>query len=802
MHSDLLHTARALRRSPAFTLAALLSLALGIGATTAVSSIADTVFLRPLPYPNAERLFWVAIRFPSVSFEFVPSPDYVAWRRDERVFENLAATQAHLSTAMLLGGPHPAEVAAARVSANFLDTFRIAPALGRTFNAAEELPNGPKSVLLTHRFWLDHFQARRDILGSAIILDGQPYTVIGILPRAFIYPVDVKIDLLTTLPVSPAASHRDRSMSTWAVFGRLKPGVTQAQARADLDRLFAASKADDPKMFRADNSVVLQPLREHRAGNVRALLLILIGAAACLLAIACANVANLLLARWSSRARELAVRTAVGASRAHLTRQLFAEIAVLIAAGALAGMLLVAAALRGFVHLAAGELPRLTEVRTDFRVFAIALGISLVTALIFGALPAFRAGRVDLHAVLQQAGRASAGASNRLLRRTLVIAEVALSLVLTCGALLLFESLWHMQNDRLGFRPEHALTVSVPVRGAVFDEPARDALASDLLGYLRRIPGAEAAALTQCTPVSAGVMSVTFSRSGRPVPEPFHRGDSIGVCGVGPDYLKAAGTRLLAGRFFIDDDWNHPGSLAVLNETAARAYFPGEIPLGRQILGGRAGPWKTVIGVVADSRNAGLNHPPIPQAFINDTSPAGAMDLLFLVRTLAGEDALARALREELQAHHPGLIAKTETLDETLGAMTASPRFHTVLLSTFAAIAFLMGIVGVYGLLAYAVVERREEMGIRMALGATPANVTALVMREGALLAASGAAAGVAAALLLTRYLATLLYGVTATDPRTYAAVVTALMLTAAAASYLPARRAAALDPVGVLRGE
>jgi putative ABC transport system permease protein len=797
---DLRYAARVLRRAPAFTVAAVLSLALGIGATTTVFSIADTVFLRPLPYADAGQLVWVGIRFPGFGFEFVPSPDYVAWRRDSRVFQDLAATQASLSSTMVLGGSDPAEIQAGRVSANFLDTFAVTPAVGRPFRAEEELPNGPKAVLLTNRFWRDRFHGRRDVLGSVIKLDGQPYTIIGMLPQSFVYPADVKVDLLTTLPVSPTASHRDRSMSTWAVFGRLKPGVTPAQARAEIDTLFAASKTDAPQLFRADNTLVLQPLQEHRAGNARTLLFILMGAAGCLLAIACANVANLLLARWSARARELAVRAAVGAGRGRLTRQLFTEIALLIAVGTVAGMILVAAALRGFVHFAAGELPRLSEVTTDFRVFGIALLVSLATALICGGLPAWRAGRVDLHSVLQQAGRGGSAGRHRLIRRALVAVEVGLSVILLSGAALLFETLWHIRNDHLGFRPEHALTVSIPLPGTTLDSSAREALHSGILTYLRRIPGTEAAALTRCTPVTAGDRWITFSRSDRPLPEAFHRGDDIGVCPAGPDYLKAAGTRLIEGRFFTDDDRHHPDTVAVVNEAAARAYFPGETPLGKQILGGRAGTWKTVVGVVADTKNQGLNQPPVPEAFIYDTESAGMGERFFIIRTVAGEGALARALHEELRADHPGLFVKIETLDDAIGQATASPRFNTVLLATFAAVAFLMAIVGVYGVLAFSVAQRSQEIGIRMALGATPGAVLALVMKEGAVLMAAGALAGVGGALILTRYLATLLYGVTSTDPVTYAAVVLGLALAASAASFLPARRAALADPVVVLR--
>jgi putative ABC transport system permease protein len=797
---DIRYAARVLRRGPAFTVAAVLSLALGIAATTAVFSIADTVFLRSLPYTDAAQLVWVAIRFPGMGGEFVPSPDYVAWRRDNKVFQELAATRATFDSIMLMGGPEPAEVAAGRVSANFLNAFSITPAFGRTFRAEEELPDGPKAVLVTNQFWRDHFHGRRDVLGSVIPLDGQPYTIVGILPQWFVYPVDVKIDVLTTLPISPTASHRDRSMSTWAVFGRLKPGVTLAQARADLDTLLAASKADAPQMFRADNSVVLQPLQEHRAGNVRTLLFILMGAAGCLLTIACVNVANLLLARWSARSRELAVRAAIGAGRGRLARQLFTETALLIAASTVVGMIFVAVALRGFVHFAAAELPRLSEVTTDLRVLGIALLVSLATVSIFGGLPALQAGRVDIQSVLQQAGRGGATGGHRLMRRALVSVEVALSVVLLSGATLLFKTLWHIQNDHLGFRPDHVLTVSIPLRGSSFDGSAREALASDVLTSLRRIPGTEAATVAHCTPLYGGDRSLTFSRSDRPLPEAFHRGDGIGVCGVGPDYLKAAGTRLVRGRFLTEEDFHHPDTVAVINEAAARAYFPGQSPLGKQILGGRVGAWKTVVGVVADTKNDGLNQPAIPEAFVNDIGLGSTVDLLFLVRTLASEGALARALREDLRGQHPGLFTRVETMDEAISQLTASPRFNTVLLSTFAAVAFLMAIVGVYGVLAFSVTQRSAEIGIRIALGATPKAVLALVMKEGAVVVTVGALAGVAGALVLTRYLTTLLYGVAATDPGTYLAVVIGLGVAASAASFLPARRAAVLDPVVALR--
>jgi putative ABC transport system permease protein len=800
---DVRYAARVLGRSPGFTAATVLSLALGIGASTAVFSIADTVYLRPLPYSHPEQLVWVGIRFPSLAipWDVVLSPDYVAWRRDNRVFLQLAATQANGSNIMLRGGPEPIEVHVARVSYNFLSTFAIAPALGRDFLPQEELPGGSKAVLLTGRFWRDEYGSRREAVGSTISLDGQTYTIAGVLPASFVFPMDVKVDLLTTLPVSPA-THHDRSMATWAVFGRLKPGVTLAQAKTDVERLFAASQADAPNLFRSDNRRVVQPLQQHRTGDSRMLLLVLMGAVACLLLIACANVANLLLARWSARSRELAVRAAIGATRGRLVRQLFTETALLTAGGWLAGVALVAAALRAFVHFAAGELPRLEEVTVDGRVLGIATAVSALTALVFSGLPVLRAGRIDIQTVLQQAGRRGLAGGHRLLRRGLVAAEVALSVVLLSGAALMLQTLWHMQNDHLGFQPEHSVTVSIPLRTLKLPTAAQETLAADLLSYLQRIPGTQAAAIAQCTPLTGGPTLGTFSRSDRPLPEPFHRGDNITICGAGPGYFQAAGMRLTEGRAFTPDDFHRPGTAALINEAAAKTYFPGENPLGRQI-GGQLGQWKTVVGVVADSKNHGLNQPAIPEMFVNDIAPrSAASDLQFLVRTLAEPRGMAANLHAELRAHHPGLFSKVQSLDEAIGKMTAGPRFNSLLLSSFAAIAFLMAVVGIYGVLAFLVTERTQEIGIRMALGASQPSVVAWVVREGALLAAAGSIAGTGGAWLLTRYLKTLLYGIGERDPATFALVVVGLGLAAVAASLLPARRAAAVDPMTALRQE
>jgi len=798
---DIRYAARVLGRNPGFTMAAVLSLALGIAAATAVFSIYDTIFLRPLPYKNAAQLTWVGVHFSRMGTEFLPSPDYVTWRRDNQTFEQLAATQANGGGVMVLGGPNPVEVRAARVSANFLDAFASAPLMGRTFRPEEELPEAPRLAMLTYTFWRDHFGKARDVVGSAIALDGTPYEVIGILPESFVFPMDVKIDALTNQVIAPNASHRDRSMSTWAVFGRLKPGVTIAQARADVQRLYAASAADLPQLFK-NHPPVVQPLREHRAGNVHALLYILMAAAGCLLAIACVNMANLLLARWSARARELAVRAAIGAGRGRLARQLFTEVAMLVAASILPAMLLVYGALRGFVHFAGTELPRLGEVTTDLRVFAIAALIALGTAVVFGGLPVLRAGRVDLHAVLQQAGRGSVGAGRPMLRRVLVAAEIGLSVVLLCGAALLFQTLWHMKYEGLGFEREHVLTVSVPWPGGRVDRAARDKVAEDVLTILRRMPGTEAASFTECGPMDGGAASLNFTRSDRPLPAPYQLTDSIGLCGVDADFFRASGMRLLRGRFFSDDDANYRGLRAVINDAAARAYFHGENPIGKQILGGRTGAWKTIVGVVADVKNQGLTHPTTPEAFANDPNEVSSGGVRIVTRTIAQGSMVSRALQEELRTAHPGFLSRVETVDDTIDKLSAGPRFNTVLVAAFAAVAFLMAVIGVYGVLAFSVAQRRAEIGIRMALGASPGAVLGLVLREGAVLVAAGTLAGVVGALVLTRYLASMLYGVRTTDPVTYVGVAAVLATAAGAASFIPARRASAVNPLDALRNE
>jgi putative ABC transport system permease protein len=797
IRQDLSFALRSGSRTPAFTAAVVLSLALGIGAATVIFSLADTVYLRPLPYRTPDELMYVAMRI--FHLEMVLSPDYVAWRKDHSAFQELAAMQFSGGNPATLGETNPVEVRVTRVSYNFVTALGVQPAMGRNFEEGEEQPNAHRAALVTDRLWRNHFRSRRDIVGQNIAVDGVNYDVIGVLPPSFVMPMDVASDILTTLPIPPTISHHDRGLATWTVIGRLRPGVTQAQALANLKMLFAASKSDAPEIFRDDVSVMIEPLQRRMAGNARTLVLVLAGAVACLLMIACANVANLLLVRWSARTRELAVRAAIGARRSRLVRQLLAETAVYCAAGAATGMALMAVGLRTVIHYAAGSLPRLNEVRADGRVFGIALGVSFLTMLLFGVLPAIRAGRVDIQSVLQHAGRPGMSGGYRRVRRALVASEVALSVVLLWGAVLLLETLWRMQHHHLGFAPEHVMSVSIPLRDAKAKAHRKD-LTEAMLAHIRRIPGATAVSWGECTPLTGGPMGTMFTRSDRPLPKPWDRGDTVAKCAVGPEYFQAAGMRLVRGRAFAEADYDHPRTLAIVNEALVHQYFPGEDPIGRQIDGGPNAGWKTVLGVVADSKNRGLNQPPAPQVLVNDIALYDGSEMTFVVRFVGAEPLFAGAVRARLREIDPGLLARFETLDQAIGRMSASSRFNGVLVGIFAGMAFLMAVIGVYGVLAFTVAQRAQEIGIRMALGAGPRSVQGLILKEGVALVVIGTVLGLAMSLVAGRYVKALLYDISATDIRTYMAVVFAIGIAALIAAWLPARRAASLDPTVTLR--
>lgn len=796
--NDLRYAIRTSRRNPTFTIAAALSIALGVGSATAVFAIADAVFLRPLPYPHPDELISVGVRFPAMPIEFLSSPDYVAWRRDNKSFSSMAATQAGEPQRTLLNGPGASEVQMARVSANFLTTLGVPVFRGRDFFVNDELPGAPGTAILSHRFWTEHYHGDANVIGRSVSLDGRSYSVIGILPAAFSFPADAKVDMLATLPVSPSASHHDRSMSIWVCFARLKHGVTVDEARADLERLFALSKADLPVMFRSDTALAVEPLALHRTRNAHTVFLVLLVTVSSLLLISCANVANLLLGRWAARNSELAIRSALGAGRRRLTRQLVTEIAVLSIAGSMLGAFFAAAAIRAFVHWAGAGVPRLSEIALDGRVLAIGVAVATSVTFLFGLLPSLVARQTDLRNSLAHspAGHRKAGFST--LRRLLIAGEVALSVLLLTVAALLLQTLWNLRNHQLGFEAEHALSISIPVKGTAAEKQQSES-AARFLEFLQRIPGTIAAAQSECTPLGGAPMHITFTRSDRPLPKPFDRGNGMQICAAGLDYDRASGQHIIRGRFFTPADAAHPQTLCVINETAARAFLPGENPIGKRILGGRAADWKTVIGVISDSKNNGLNAPPAPLALLNEPA-RDAQRLIFLLRTAADPKVLRSSIAAELKSYDSGLIANYETLDEMMRKASSGPSFDAFLIASFAALAFAMTVVGIYGVLSFTTAARTYELGIRLALGAEPHRLFATVVMEGLLLAIGGAAVGAGGALLLASHLRTLVYGVTATDAVTYTGAVLALLAVAALAAAVPARRAASINPASALR--
>lgn len=761
--SDLKFACRTLIRNPGFALAAILALTLGIGATTAIFSVVDAVLLRPLPYPESNHLVSVAIRFPPEIY-FVPSWFYLDWARDNKVFESYAAIgriwEEHL--------PLPdaqVSVRAARVSPNILEVLRVSPVLGRGFQDS----NG---LLISHSLWQSSFAADPKILEKTVMFDGAQRRISGVLPPGFSFPSNLRVDALVPLKMPANAEEARKIGAGWDTFGRTRPGVSLEQARANFETLFAAALAAEPHPKNLLLRVI--PFQERLTGNVRSVLLLLLAGVGCVLLIACANVANLLLARATARHREIATRSALGASRPRLIRQLLTESVLLSTTGAAAGIVVAAAAIKILRAVAPSDFPRIAEVTLDPRVLAFALFAALATGIIFGLAPALSA--------TSPAGRFPRSG----LMGLLVAAEIALSLALLIGASLMFQSLWRLQHKNIGFEPEHVLTATL-LSARPVDEMQR---------RIAAIPGVDTVAFTDALPPGGGINWHTFSREGRPLPEPFHRGDNVTDRHVTPGYFEALHIPLVRGRYLTAAD---PPDSAVVNQTLVRLYFPDEDPLGKKIDQLSKIP-KTIVGVVADFKNQGLNGVPMPE--MDCPLPPAPAPVHILVRTAADPLYTASALREELRALDPRMMVTVRTMNQQFGEATARPRFNGLLFGSFAGIALLLAMVGVYGVISFTVARRTHEIGIRMALGADATRVIGLILKDALIPATLGIATGLCAAYAASRYLATLLYDIKPTDHVTYAASALLLLLVSAAAVWIPARRASNINPTECLRSD
>jgi predicted permease len=803
---DLRFGARMLRKRPGFTAVAVMTLALGIGANTAIFSLVNVVLLKPLPYPEPERLVMLWEDATRIGFpRNTPAPaNYVDWKTQTRSFEGMAA--AMWSSFNLTGFGEPQKVDGNAVTADLFPVLGVHPALGRGFTAEEEKPGSDKVVILSHGLWRETFGGDPSLVGRDIILSGEKYTVVGVMPQEFHY-----LQPYVRLWVPLAQSNEDwanRGGHYLTVVGRLKRGVSVEQADADLKAVTARISRDNPAEA-ADLSAYVLPLREQVSGQVRRPLLILVVAVAFVLLIACANVAGLLLARSAARRREIAVRVALGASRLRVVRQLLTESALLSAAGGAAGLLFALWSFAFLRQLVPPSLASSAPLTVDARALVFTLAVSLLTATLFGLAPALQASKAGpADALKQGGGRGAVGGGGRTLRGAFVVAEVALALVLLVGAALLIQSLQKLRGQYALKAPEQVLTLrTVLPQNRYREHSQREAFYDEVLRRVRALPGVVSAGYTTSVPLAWKGGTSGFVVEGR-APEPglgydaIHRQVTVG-------YLESLGLPLKAGRYFAESDGPQSQPVAVINEAMARTYFPVGDALGKRFKVGDPDserPWLTVVGVVGDIRQMGIEAPAKPEFYLpygQVTYQQWFAPAQLAVRTSVEPASLVAAVRREVLAVDPEQpVANVQTMEEILGEESSQRRVGMTLLASFAGLALLLSSLGIYGVLSFFVAQHTQEIGVRLALGARPRSILALVLGKGMRLALLGLGLGLGGALLLTRLIESQLFGVSASDPLTYAGLALLLAVVALLACYLPARKATKVDPMVALRYE
>src|SRR5580700_2412005 len=790
---DLRYALRLLLKSPSFSAIAILTLALGIGANTAIFSVVNAVLLRPLAFRDSARLVIVAEKssYPVISTSY---QNYIDWRDQSRSFESLEATRA--TTITLTGAGEPERLDARMITAPLLPLLGVDTRIGRTFRADEDRQGGAPVVLLSYGLWQRRFAGASDVLGKSINLDSRPYTVVGVLPSGFelLQPADV------FLPFTPWAATLPDDRNWHAgiiVVGRLKPGVTREQARAEMVGITKRLEQQYPD-YNTGTSADVVPLQEQMVQNIRPALILLLGAVSFVLLIACANVANLLLARAAARGREVAIRTSMGATRGRVIRQLLTESVLLSLAGGVLGLFLAQWSLGPLLKISAGSVPQVFEVTLDRSVLLFTIVVSVITGLVFGIAPALRTTRLDLRETLNEGSRGStAGPGHHRLRGVLICAEIALAMLLLVGSGLLLRSFERMQETPIGFQADHLFVADLPLSQTAYARPEqRYGFYDRLVDRAQTLPGVRAAAAASYLPVSGGGSIIHFNITGHPPKSP-HEYVAAGYCAVTANYFETLGVPLLRGRYLQRSDTDRSPSVVVVNSTFAKTYFPSENPLGRRIQLGATPendvPTMEIVGVVSDVTQ-GLGLDPKAEMFVpykQGDQLLPVFQLSLVMRTAADPHEEASSLRSavaEIDPNQP--IVKIRTMEDNMAATVAQPRFRTWLIGIFAALALLLAAVGIYGVMSYSVTQRTNEIGIRVTLGAQPNDVFRTVVGEGLRYALLGVAIGVAAGLALTRLLASFLYGISAYDPATFLAVAILLTTVSAAASYFPARRA------------
>ena len=785
---DLRFAARSFLKNPGFSLVAILALALGIGVNSAMFSAVDAILLKPLPYANPDQLLWLTQNIPMFHPDMATSLDYWEWRDQGQLFDDVAVYDA--KNFNLVGSGEPEQVVAEGVSASFFRTLGVRTSLGRTFTEDEDKPGGPNAAILSQAMFRRHYGGNPAILGQTIRLDDKPYTVVGVMPASFRFPEDRQVDLL--IPLQLEHESMAGGVLIVAVIARVKPGVAPGRVQADLAQVRKNSKIGPPNP--AEMKVV--PLHRHLVGDRRTALLVLFGAVGLVLLIACGNVANLLLARAADRRREIALRSALGAGRGRLIRQLLTESLLLSLAGSALGLLFARFGIHAVIRLGSTRVPFLENTAINPVVLGFTAAAALLTAILFGLAPAVAVSKTDVIEALKQGGQnATSGRGQRRFRGLLVAGEIAIALVLLTGAGLLIKSLWILERLDPGFRPDHVLSVDInPIPSRYDKKEQKLAFFENVIQRVVALPGVEAAGIYKDRYESG-----FFQILGRPL-LPQNQRPRAEVYPASPGIFRALGLRLLRGRFIDERDGPQAPTVIDINETMARRHFPGEDPIGRQI---KFHNLATVVGVVADAAQLGPLEE-IPALMYEPVAQIDHLPMMHLVVRAPGEPlAIAAAIREQVRAvDRDQPIFNVKTMEEKLASTIAPRRFSMILLAVFAGLALVLAIVGIYAVMYSTVAQRTNEIGIRIALGAGRSDVLRMILGHGARLAILGLAMGLAGAWAATRLLKSMLFNVTPTDPWTFSAVAVALFVVAMAASLLPARRAMKVDPIVALREE